>query len=154
MKTPSQKKIELAKRRKEVKLLYNYLVNKRYLGFHVNPNKILIESTSNIFSRFFRNLISEKNIISEEEITFIEEHFEKMFVHYLNDVDLINIEFILRYNSPKTYQIKPDTISYLIIFRTFKELISEKIKEEIINKMVNDKINDIISFKDLLIEKI
>jgi hypothetical protein len=163
MKTPSQRRIK--KYRTEIQLLYNYIIFKSYvlkkenieIGYEYlkypsiqaliknydNKNKNLTDYQIDLIQNNLFSIIScEYNPINYNIIAIIK--LDKINVHTLN-LDNINVH---------TLNLEANLNIYHIIFSQLKKIASMQIKEEIINKMVNDKINDIISFKDLLIEKI
>jgi hypothetical protein len=155
MNTPSQIKRRIKRYRTQIQLLYNYLISKSY---------IVKEETIKIEYNYFdypsiRNLIkrydNKNKNLTDYQIDLIQNNFFKVKRFEYNPINY-NVKVKIEFNDLNicNLNLEANLNIYYLIFSQLNKIAETQIKEEIINKMVNDRINDIITFKEILIEKL
>jgi hypothetical protein len=155
MNTPSQIKRRIKRYRTQIQLLYNYLISKSY---------IVKEETIKIEYNYFdypsiRNLIkrydNKNKNLTDYQIDLIQNNFFKVKRFEYNPINY-NVKVKIEFNDLNicNLNLEANLNIYYLIFSQLNKIAETQIKEEIINKMVNDRINEIITFKEILIEKL
>lgn len=154
MQTPSQKNRKIKKYRIQIQLIYNYLTLKNY----IKKEDISIENSYFNYPsirRIIKNSSVKNNKLTDYEKDLLENDLFKILNFDYNPFNY-NILVRIKFNELnfKILLLEPDLNCYYLIYSQLKKIAETQIKEEIINKMVNDRINDIITFKEILIEKL
>ena len=154
MNTPSQIKRRTKKYRIQIQLIYNYLTLKNY----IKKEDISIENSYFNYPsirRIIKNSSIKNNKLTDYEKDLLENDLFKILNFDYNPFNY-NILVRIKFNELnfKILLLEPDLNCYYLIYSQLKKIAEMQIKEEIINKMVNDRINEIITFKEILIEKL
>jgi len=155
MNTPPQIKRRIKRYRTQIQLLYNYLISKSYIvkeeTIKIEYNYLDYPSIRNPIKRFDNK---NKNL-TDYQIDLIQNNFFTVKRFEYNPINY-NVKVKIEFDDLNicNLNLEANLSIYHLTFSQLNKIAETQIKEEIINKMVNDRISDIITFKEILIEKL
>ena len=155
MNTPSQIKRRTKRYRTQIQLLYNYLISKSFI---LKEETIKLEY-QHISYPSIRTLIksydNKNKNLTDYQIDLIQNSYYKIITFEYNPINY-NVKAEIQFNDLNicVLNLEANLNIYYLFYSQLKKIAETQIKEELINKMVNDRINEIITFKEILIEKL